>query len=179
MTSPLPLPACALRAVGTSRGAPGGGRGLSEASMPTGVYPRATAHVRFWSKVNKTGTCWLWTGFKDRKGYGRFNPAHRRSAHAHRFAYEDVVGPIPDGLTIDHLCRVPGCVRPNHLEPVTMRENVLRGFGPTALNAKKRTCRHGHPYSGDNLRIAGVRYRVCRACNRRWCSEYRKRKKVG
>src|SRR5688500_4996363 len=83
--------------------------------------------VLFWAKVDKTSTCWLWTGARHPLGYGHVRYGNRTSA-AHRVAWELINGPIPEGLTLDHLCRVPACVRPDHLEPVTHRENVRRGI---------------------------------------------------
>ena len=107
--------------------------------------------ARFWSKVDTDGStvhpdlgkCWLWRASRDRSGYGRFKAA-TGVVGAHRVAYELLVGPIPDGLTLDHLCRVRHCVNPEHLEPVTHRENTLRGTGPTAENARKTHCLRGH-----------------------------------
>lgn len=81
---------------------------------------------RFWLRVHKTDDCWLWTSTL-RRGYGRFWIAPGRFVPAHRFAYELLVGPIPEGLELDHLCRNPACVNPAHLDPVTHRENVRRG----------------------------------------------------
>lgn len=81
--------------------------------------------VRFWTKVNKTETCWIWMGSKDWQGYGQFW-IQKKLFPAHRWSYERLVGPIPVGLQIDHLCRTTSCVNPSHLEPVTQRENVLR-----------------------------------------------------
>jgi hypothetical protein len=99
--------------------------------------PTVTAEDRFWAKVKKDGPvpgyapqlggCWLWTGAKHALGYGQ-QRIDWRIVPAHRFSYELLVGPIPEGLQIDHLCRVPSCVRPSHLEPVTHRENGLRGI---------------------------------------------------
>ncbi len=86
--------------------------------------------------------------------------------YAHRVSYELFVDAIPDGLTLDHLCRVRHCVNPSHLEPVTMRENLMRGDTAAAKNAAKESCPQGHPYSGDNLRITPKGYRVCRTCTR-------------
>ena len=80
---------------------------------------------RFWAKVNKTPDCWLWTGGKTGHGYGVFS-LHGRDVRAHRAAYEFLVGAIPSGLVIDHLCRVPACVNPEHLQPVTQQINCLR-----------------------------------------------------
>ena len=101
---------------------------------------------RFWAKVQQTESCWLWTAARDHRGYGEFRvelpPA--RPAKAHRFAYETLIGPIPDGLELDHLCRVRNCVNPEHLEPVTGRVNTLRGESPAAQNARKTHCVRGH-----------------------------------
>lgn len=114
----------------------------------------------FWKKVEKTETCWLWTGTKTQHGYGRL--ARRGQWHvAHRFAYLNLVGPIPDGLELDHLCRVRHCVRPDHLEPVTHTVNVRRGNGGR-LKAVK--CPQGHEYAGDNLYIRPNGFQDCRAC---------------
>lgn len=83
---------------------------------------------RFWSKVDASGDCWEWTAGVNNRGYGYFHVAVGQSpVGAHRFAYEQLVGPIPDGLVIDHLCRNPPCVNPDHLEPVRFRENLMRG----------------------------------------------------
>jgi hypothetical protein len=89
-----------------------------------------------------------------------------RTWAAHRAAYTLLVAPIPDGLTIDHLCRNTSCVNPAHLEPVTQRENGLRGTSPAAVNARKVECVNGHPLSGDNLHIGTDGSRRCRICNR-------------
>lgn len=100
---------------------------------------KAPAEERFWFKVNKSGPrpvgrpnlgeCWLWLGAVA-GGYGRFAPANRVGVQAHRFAYELVIGPIPPGLVLDHLCNVQLCVNPQHLDPTTQRENVARGSSP-------------------------------------------------
>jgi hypothetical protein len=86
---------------------------------------RGDLTARFWSKISKTDTCWLWTGTLDTKGYGQFWDG-QVIARAPRFAYEFLVDAIPEGLTIDHLCRVVACVNPAHLEPVTSEENTRR-----------------------------------------------------
>ena len=103
--------------------------------------------------------CMLWTGAVSAQGYGRFC-----RSWAHRLVYEAVVGPVPEGLQLDHLCRNRLCVNPEHLEPVTNRVNTLRGEGPTALNAKKTHCHKGHPFAGANLIILPDGSRRCRAC---------------
>lgn len=121
--------------------------------------PRPTTVERFWAKVDRRGDneCWLWTATLNSRGYSQFQYDHRVGL-GHRFAYELLVGPIPDGLQIDHLCRTPACVNPAHLEPVTNRENSRRGY-----RATKTHCPQGHPYSGDNL-IIRHSGRSCRIC---------------
>lgn len=89
--------------------------------------PRPTVQERFWTKVVKTDTCWLWTGHLNSKGYGQLNVG-KRLPMAHRLSYEWAVGEIPTGLVIDHLCRVRNCVNPDHLEPVTTAVNNARGL---------------------------------------------------
>lgn len=134
-----------------------------------------TAEERFWVKVEKQENgCWLWTAahVQEPKPYGQFWYEGRKVL-AHRFSYELLVGPIPEGLEIDHLCRVHRCVNPAHLEPVTRSVNILRGRNP----CRERThCPHGHPYDETNTRWAvlttGKRNRKCRTCNR---EEYHRR----
>ena len=131
----------------------------------------------FWRYVDKTsGDCWFWTGAKCR-GYGRFSISQKPTVvvPAHRYAYEQVVGPIPDGLTIDHLCRNKACVNPAHLEPVTMRVNVLRNGSPAALNAQKTNCKHGHPFTEANTYVYARARRGARKC--RECERIRMRHK--
>ncbi len=129
---------------------------------------------RFWAKVSKGPglfDCWEWTASRNTKGYGQFGLRGRRLM-AHRLSYEWLIGPIGEGLQIDHLCRVRNCVNPAHLEPVTCKENLRRGEGPAARNTRKATCPHGHPYAGDNLYVSTDGKRRCREChrsaNRRW-----------
>lgn len=125
---------------------------------------------RFWDKVDKSGSCWVWQAGYSGNGYGRFSPEAGKGVGAHRFAYESVVGVIPLGKEIDHLCRNRGCVNPTHLEIVTTKENVLRGEGACAQNARKMHCPQGHPYDFTNTLIkidrGGRRGRACRACHR-------------
>lgn len=112
--------------------------------------------------------CWLWTGTVTYNGYGIFE-VNGKKIRAHRFSYELHKGPIPDGLTIDHLCRVRCCVNPDHLEAVTMRENTLRGYGISAQNARKTHCIYGHPLSGENIRVykrPGRHQRICKTCQK-------------
>jgi|SRR5690348_14534116 len=116
---------------------------------------RKTTLERFQEKYvcePNTG-CWLWVAGMDAHGYGKFRWNGDNERKAHRYSYQTFVGPIPDGLVPDHLCRVRSCVNPQHLELVTERENILRGIGPAAQNARKSTCSMGHPLEGDNLRV--------------------------
>lgn len=120
--------------------------------------------IRFWSHVEKTETCWLWKDALQSRGYGTFQ-VNGSTVFAHRFSWELHRGPIPQELTIDHLCRVKRCVNPNHLEPVTSQENVLRGDTLPARNIHKRFCPAGHEYTEENTRISQGK-RQCRICDR-------------
>lgn len=119
--------------------------------------------VRFWAKVEKTDACWHWTGTKTRNGYGILWHEGSRWL-AHRLAYTSLVGKIPDGQTIDHLCRTRDCVNPLHLEPVTHRENVLRGEGIAARRSRQTHCSNGHEFTDDNTYRYPNGRRACRQC---------------
>lgn len=138
--------------------------------------PPTTEPERFWQKVNVEGVCWEWESALNTSGYGHFR-SRGRNVLAHRWSYEHLVGQIPEGLQIDHLCKNIRCVLPDHLEPVTPQINTHRS-SRAALQVAITHCPSGHPYSGENLyRIppsataAGSR-RSCRECsraaNRRW-----------
>lgn len=113
-------------------------------------------------KVNDNG-CWEWQSTIDTGGYGQLKE-HGKILSAHRLAYELFKGAIPQGLTIDHLCRNRRCVNPDHLEVVTMRENILRGNGVTAMNARATHCVNGHPFDLFNTYFLSVGWRHCRIC---------------
>lgn len=136
---------------------------------------RRTWPERFWAKVEKTETCWIWLGRKTHDGYGTVWFDGRQHV-VHRIAYEMHAGPIPDGLQIDHVCRNRSCVNPAHMEPVTQRENIRRGVSPAGLNARKTHCKRGHEFTPDNTGIV-KRGRYCRTCyrasNARWLARRR------
>lgn len=121
--------------------------------------------AKFWSKVavGKFDDCWEWNGSISKTGYGMTCQTALPSQHAHRSSYELLVGKIPKGLVIDHLCRNRRCVNPNHMEPVTSVENVMRGKSQAALNVYKTHCIRGHELSGENLNTR-YGYRLCIQC---------------
>lgn len=136
--------------------------------------------TRFLAKIAPDADgCWIWTGKKDRDGYGLFGEGDvipgEVTRRAHRISYIYFVGEIADGLVMDHLCRVVACVNPSHLEPVTIGENVRRGISGTTVtglrhwNGKKTHCKHGHKFTPDNIYYepnpsSGRPKRKCRAC---------------
>ena len=153
------------------------GKHYRHAREAKNLPPLLTDVQRFWARVNKNGPlwngtpCWEWD-HPDVHGYGVIW-WHQRSMKAHRLAYELLVGPIPGGLTLDHLCRNTTCVNPDHLEPVTLRVNILRGESPFARNARKTHCLEGHPFTQNNTRFffrlpkrgrPGGLGRYCRTC---------------
>lgn len=127
---------------------------------------------RFWAKVNKTETCWLWIGAKDKDGYGHFRLGNLQTL-AHRASYEMHIGAIPKGLTLDHLCRIRHCVNPSHLEAVDCTTNTLRGIGFAAQAARRTHCPQGHIYDLLNTHITLDGKRVCRTCHRIYAARRR------
>jgi len=124
--------------------------------------------------VHPLSGCWIWTGAPDRDGYGRI-----RGRGAHRVVWEHLVGPVPGGLVLDHRheergCLTRACCFPRHLQPVTPRENTLRGIGPSAVNARKDECDHGHPFDERNTYRHRSR-RDCRICGRGRVRRYKAR----
>lgn len=126
-----------------------------------------TMEERLWSKIDRTGgpdACWLWTASSS-KGYGRLY-VEGRFRVSHRIVYELLVGPIPAGLQIDHLCRNHSCNNPAHLEPVTPRENTLRSPLGAGGRARRTHCPQGHEYTPENTAVSSKRQRHCKTCKR-------------
>lgn len=122
--------------------------------------------------------CWLWLMSLYPNGYGHTNQG-RKTAYAHRVSYELAGKIIPQGLVLDHKCRIRSCVNPEHLEPCTNRENLLRGTGFPALNARKTHCKNGHPFTPANIRVGnGRRGRQCDICLRSESSLRASRRKL-
>lgn len=124
--------------------------------------------------VTVPGECWLWQGATG-TGYGRVT-VNKKGYILHRYAYTHIVGPIPAGLHIDHLCRQPTCCAPHHLEPVTCLTNVRRG-----IRATKTKCPRGHEYAGDNLYVYRSKrgtHRTCRTCRTEYMREYHAQRKA-
>jgi hypothetical protein len=153
---------------------------LSRTGDPTTTRRPKTVEA-FWRRVDKAapGGHWLWMGEELRNGYGRIStrnkPSPSGSTLAHRVSWELRIGPIPENLVIDHVCRVKLCVRPHpdHLELVTSLENVRRG-----LHGELRThCNYGHELTPENTRLGNDGARRCRSCARRWWADARKRKR--
>lgn len=124
--------------------------------------------------VEREGGCWEWGAYKSAAGYGRLTIDGSPGLYAHRVAYEELIGSIPEGLQLDHLCRNRACINPWHLEPVTPVVNTRRGEG----HGSETHCPQKHPYSGANLYIhvdkTGQRRRMCRTCNRQRAAAWRR-----
>lgn len=149
---------------------------------PRDALPRAA--MRVLGRVDFSGICWEWQGTVSQGGYGRcwvpLSVAQQSSMAVHRLVYEFLVGHIPDGLQLDHLCRNRVCCNPDHLEPVTPRENVMRSYAPTRFFAEQTHCSRGHEYTPENTyyRPNKPRFRYCRACMRRFRREKNARRKA-
>lgn len=127
---------------------------------------RRPVEQRFWEKVEKTASCWLWTGAKTAGGYGTFNTGDGSYDYAHRVAYRLLCGPLDDTLVLDHLCRVRHCCNPAHLEQVPHGENVRRGASP--YGPVRTMCKHGHDVSDPaNVYTEPSGYKRCRTCAKR------------
>lgn len=128
---------------------------------------------RFWGKVVRIpeSGCWVWLGGCSGDGYGVLMEGNgsEKLKYAHRVSYELHVGPVPDGLELDHLCRVRCCVNPDHLQPVTRKVNINRGAVADVHRARYALithCPRGHPYEGENLYLHPNGCRICRTCQR-------------
>lgn len=133
----------------------------------------ATRERRFWIKVKPESTgCWVWTASLSPEGYGRFSTP---PIGAHVWAYRLLIGEIPEGLELDHLCRNRACVNPTHLEAVTHRVNALRGTSPFAVNSAKSHCIRGHEFNDENTFFQNGT-RQCRECKRIRLREWRARR---
>lgn len=116
--------------------------------------------IRFWQKVDKSDDCWLWTGARHPLGYGHIK-IDGKVEGAHRVSYEMANGPIPLGMALDHLCCVPACVNPEHLEVVTISENTRRGS--SQIGSRRTHCRRGHTLTPETTyHWQGIR--ICRTC---------------
>ena len=143
---------------GRPKGMPAWNKGITAP-----ILPRSFSFV-----LEVENGCWLWQGSKTKEGYGQFWVDGKHEP-AHRWAYETIVNPLPQGLECDHLCQVTCCVKPWHIEPVTRQVNMLRGKNTFArINSEKVSCIYGHPFSGDNVwyreRKNGSISRECLAC---------------
>lgn len=136
---------------------------------------RGTAIERFNANRTNEGGCWIYNCAPSPKGYRRFRDDTGRTVFVHRFAYELLRGPIPAGLTIDHLCRNTACCNPEHLEPVEGPENTKRGTAGQWLSAKTH-CPQGHEYTSENTYVWSGR-RHCRECRRIGGRQYDKKRR--
>lgn len=141
-------------------------------------YDPRDAHsiIATWATPEPNSGCWLWEGVQHRQGYGRVGFGGRLVL-AHRLSYESHRGPVPEGLVLDHLCRNPACVNPDHLEPVTQAENMRRGQVTAAAAARtmaRLACRRGHPWTPENTYIAPkTGHRSCRICRQAATDRFR------
>lgn len=153
--------------------------GRPRGPVPRSPFERAISRV----DTSDPDACWIWPGAMSR-GYGKVgvggsNEGKRRPpAQVHRVVYEGMVGSIPEGMELDHLCRVRACCNPRHLEPVTHRENGRRGFGLPGINARKDRCVRDHFFDTENTYITSSGTRTCRRCHRDYEADRRARQRA-
>lgn len=135
-------------------------------------YPLQPLLPRLVDRMRLEGECWIYTGNQTPDGYGHIS-VDNRVQPVHRVAYEELVGAIPAGLVLDHLCRRPPCFNPDHLEPVTQRTNVRRGEGSPAVYASRTHCDQGHEFIEANTHIRTDGSRHCRTCHRNYMRAWR------
>lgn len=147
-----------------------------------GIVPAAKTVIGVLSeKILYSEGCWEWNGWHNTKGYACMavnlhDGCGQKKKFAHRVVYELLIGPIPEGKQLDHLCRNRGCVNPWHLEPVTCKENLMRGETHAARNVAKTHCPHDHEYTPENTIIRkSDGSRKCRECNKIACRAYERR----
>lgn len=131
----------------------------------TNRHSRLSLEQRCWQKVDATGDCWEWIAATDWEGYGKFHIG-RTSVRAYRVTWELLVGPCPEGLEPDHLCRNHSCVNPDHIEWVTQTENRRRGYAPSSYVLKTGHCKNGHLFAGNNVYLNPNGHRQCIPCRR-------------
>ncbi|MFI7072082.1 HNH endonuclease signature motif containing protein [Micromonospora sediminicola] len=147
---------------------------LTEVGKTLSAYDRsALRRIAAGAVLDPDTGCRLWRRGTSHDGYAQVS-YRGVDSYAHRVAYELLRGPVPEGLQLDHLCRVRHCVNPDHLQPVTHRVNTLRGDGPTAINAAKSHCDNGHEFTAESTYRHRGR-RQCRICNREAARRYKAR----
>jgi hypothetical protein len=139
--------------------------------------PNTIQNLQSRIRINQKTGCWIWTG-PLRYGYGDCSFKGIKTRRVHKVFYILFKGPVPTGLVLDHLCRNRACVNPGYLEPVTARENTLRGRGITARAARKKRCKYGHAFTPVNTRTGTDGSRICRTCTRRLSAEQHERERA-